>query len=649
MTMQIDRIALYSITGEIRILPLRRGAVNIITGKSRTGKSAIIDIVDYCLGRSTYNVFEGVNRETVAYYAVVLQVDEDSQILLAKAPPRDSAKSQSRVYMEIGKSITLPPLNKLTPNSNDGAVTQYLSRVLGISANRTEPGVGRTSNSFEATLDHTKYYLFQEQGLVANRKLLFYRQDEQFIPQAIRDTLPYFLGAVQENRLELQQRLREARRHLATIRRRLEEAVAVVAGRYTQGRALLAEGRSVGIVPAGDDPEGPEALLEVLRGAAAWVPGEQLAESGDELERARRALEEAQTAFGQKLRELREAEAFLRNARGYSREADIQSARLRSIEVVTTAGDAEHCPVCSSQLQEPPPAVEAIRRSLDQMSRELEAVRQETPRLNEHLGVLREELETQRADVRETRAAVDSLIAERDRVQALRDVNTRAARVAGRISMYVENVAATDDNAQLRYEEREAERRLEALHAELDSEEVEDLISSILRVISSQMTEWAKSLDLEFAGNPYRLDEKRLTVVADTPALPIPMDRQGSGENWLGCHLIALLALHQEFIRRKRPVPAFIVFDQPSQVYFPSYESYRALEGDKTNLEEVGADVVAVQRMYDFLFDVAEALAPNLQIIVMEHANLADKRFQEALVEEPWRGDRALIPPAWLE
>ena len=214
--------------------------------------------------------------------------------------------------------------------------------------------------------------------------------------------------------------------------------------------------------------------------------------------------------------------------------------------------------------------------------------------------------------------------------------------------MYVENVAATDVNAQLRSEEREADLRLQAILAELDSDEVEDLTDSVLRVISGQMTEWAKTLHLEFAGNPYRLDEKRLTVVADTPSLPIPMDRQGSGENWLGCHLIALLALHQEFIRRKRPVPAFIIFDQPSQVYFPSYESYSALEGEETNLEEVGADVVAVQRMYDFLFDVAEALSPDLQIIVMEHANLDDKRFQAGLVEAPWRGERALIPPEWL-
>jgi hypothetical protein len=65
--MQICDIVLYSRTGERRILPLRVGGVNIITGESRTGKSALIDIVDYCLGRNPCNIPVGPIRDTVAW------------------------------------------------------------------------------------------------------------------------------------------------------------------------------------------------------------------------------------------------------------------------------------------------------------------------------------------------------------------------------------------------------------------------------------------------------------------------------------------------------------------------------------------------------------------------------------------------------
>ncbi len=113
-------------------------------------------------------------------------------------------------------------------------------------------------------------------------------------------------------------------------------------------------------------------------------------------------------------------------------------------------------------------------------------------------------------------------------------------------------------------------------------------------------------------------------------------------------HLIALLSLHQHFIRRHRPVPNFLILDQPTQVYFPSLESYKVLEGNISNLSDVGADIVAVRRMFDFLFDVVAEMNSSFQLIVMEHANLDDTRFQQALVEEPWRDGQALIPQEWL-
>ena len=39
-------------------------------------------------------------------------------------------------------------------------------------------------------MSHTKFYLFQEQGTVADRDTLFFRQSEQFLPQALKDTFP---------------------------------------------------------------------------------------------------------------------------------------------------------------------------------------------------------------------------------------------------------------------------------------------------------------------------------------------------------------------------------------------------------------------------------------------------------------------------
>lgn len=46
----IEQIVLYSHDEQSRSLEIRPGQVNIITGDSGTGKSALIQVIDYCLG-----------------------------------------------------------------------------------------------------------------------------------------------------------------------------------------------------------------------------------------------------------------------------------------------------------------------------------------------------------------------------------------------------------------------------------------------------------------------------------------------------------------------------------------------------------------------------------------------------------------------
>ncbi|MCB0213444.1 MAG: DUF3732 domain-containing protein, partial [Anaerolineae bacterium] len=117
MTIQIKTIVLYNTDGNTRVLDFKLGQVNIITGKSSTGKSAIIEIISYCLGRSTFTIPEGAIRDNAVWYGVLFQLNE-TQIFIAKPAPANNAASQSQVYYEAGTEIAIPPLAELQPNSN---------------------------------------------------------------------------------------------------------------------------------------------------------------------------------------------------------------------------------------------------------------------------------------------------------------------------------------------------------------------------------------------------------------------------------------------------------------------------------------------------------------------------------------------------
>ena len=120
------------------------------------------------------------------------------------------------------------------------------------------------------------------------------------------------------------------------------------------------------------------------------------------------------------------------------------------------------------------------------------------------------------------------------------------------------------------------------------------------------------------------------------------MDRMGSGANWLGCHLIAHLALHTWFVRKDRPVPRFLFLDQPSQVYFPAE---RDVGGSMAVLED--EDRLAVLRIFELIRDVVAVLDGGFQVIVTEHADPTEDWYQASVVER-WRNGAALIPSEWL-
>jgi hypothetical protein len=179
------------------------------------------------------------------------------------------------------------------------------------------------------------------------------------------------------------------------------------------------------------------------------------------------------------------------------------------------------------------------------------------------------------------------------------------------------------------------------LEDELSDERVRERIESITSILGRRMTDWARELELEHSKYPLRLEIKKLTIVADTADGPVPMDRMGSGENWVGYHLIAHLALHEWFTERSRPVPRFLFLDQPSQVYFPPEKD---VDGSMSMVGE--DDRRAVSRMFRFVFDVVEKLSPGFQVVITEHADINEAWYQDAVVER-WRGGAKLIPDDW--
>lgn len=648
--MQILSIFLYRSDGSRRILSFEPGAVNIITGASGTGKSAIVPIIDYCLGRSTFTIPEGVIRDNVAWYGLHLQLGEGSEAVAAKPAPKPAAESQSQAYVEVGSKLSIPRFEDLSPNTNDDALKSLLGRAIGISPNLHIPEPGQTRDPLEANLDHTKFYLFLEQGTIADRDMLFFRQSEPFLPQSMKDTLPYLLGAVDEDRIDLERRLSGARRELKMAERDLAEAESLAGGGVARAQALLAEARNAGLSDA-EVSERIEPLRSALSSILAWTPA-PLPEVDDQREGLRRQIAETRVMLRETAEKADAAKAFATRTSEYSDAVSLHHARLESINAMKAEGGDRACPFCGAEHDELPPAAAELRDRAASITTQLKEAQDERPRLVEYLETLGQERSRHRQRLADLQGQLASLEGEDARSQELNDFNSRAARIVGRVSLYLESSPVANEIAPLRHRVNLAKATLADLEDEAQQRDGADLLPSYLNRIGRDMTALAAELTFEHHEFPLRFDLRSLTVVADRPGRPMRMQRMGSGQNWLVCHVTCLLALHRHFREEKRPVPGFLVLDQPTQVYFPSAGrgQYRDMDGSVDATIQAGGDMASVIKLFDLLFRVIEESRGGQQLIVLEHANLDDPRFQAAMIEEPWSsGGLSLVPTDWLE
>lgn len=638
--MQIREIVLYGYNGKVRHLPFLLGKVNIITGKSKSGKSVVGDIIDYCLGGDSCNIADGVVRDNVAWYGLLLQFDKE-RVFVARKNPDKGQQTTGFCYIEVGEKIDVPEKNDFTSNANVAGIEEALTQRIGISENLNIPPEGQSRLPLAANIRHALYYCFQGQDEIAAKNFLFHHQSEDYITQAIKDTIPYFLGAISEEALTLENERSILKRKLTLAKRKLEENRYLMGGGSERAIALIGEARRVGLIDMSVqvDYQDYQMMYSILQEAMDWKPREISSNRGmDRLTFLQNRLQDMHSELDEIEINIDNAKRFIGETRGYSSEAQHQKLRLESIGLFEQIDfNPGKCPLCSGTLEQSLPSVEMMRASIISLDKSIENVTREQPKLRNFISDLEKEREKKREEIRALEVEIEGLYKQEDEKKWLRDINARIGKVIGRISLWIESVENDMESDALEQSVKKIEDRIEEIDGILDRDSVEERKQSALSRIQGNMTIWAKELHLEHCDNPYRLDLNKVTVMVDKFERPVPLKQLGSGSNWVGVHLITYFALQHFFINAKRPVPRFLFLDQPSQVYFPS------------ELDEKEIDWNEVNKMYRFIIERTKEAEGKLQVIVVDHANLKEGEFKNYICENWWPIDQNLVPNDWYE
>ncbi len=648
--LQIEAFVLYHATiPEPRVLRLKPG-LNVLTGWRNTGKSSLIEIVDYCFGRRTLQVSEGKIRDTVAWFALILRNNGRYVFVARPAPDPGRAGSTEGVFLPLN-SAEPPAHDALHNNCLVDQLRSEISAFAGFADTQFIPPDGAGRPTLDLHIGHALPVTMQDEEDIYSKSRLFHRGEEREVMQALRDTFAYMVGAADAEAPILRGQLAALRSELRQINRELDKLESASQEVDERGLTLLVLANEVGLArsPNLDGKPSPlRDILAVLRSALAQDPEapSAYAPTGE----AERLLEQRRE-LGAQLRAAERDQALLRDfgqdRDAFSVETNEQRARLATLGLLADGDDHDRCPVCDSLLEQSDLDAAQLVGHLRNLELDLEGVSQMEPRTRAALEEAASQVESLTSQIRAVTGALNNLDRQDRSARQAATLAARRARTQGLIEEYMRMTPEDSTVTKGRLNERRTvlEAEIGELEAKVDTALEQERVEGALDLIGADMTTLARELSLEHSDHGQvglRLAQNTLTITT-RDGRTFPLRSIGGGGTRVGYHLAAHLAIHRLLRARDRPTPAFLMLDNPTGPFYPDDVPI----GEEPQLAEE-SDQAIVASMFALIRSVADDLDGALQILVTDHAKFyGEPWFDRALVED-WRHGRGLIPDKWL-
>lgn len=658
MKLQIEAIVLWptETSKAPRALEFKPGLVNVITGGSKTGKSAIIPIVDYCLGADKCTVPVGPIREACSWFGILLR-SEHGHHLLARREPGEQ-QSTGDMYMLQGTEVLIPEV--VHRNTSANVVKAHLDELAGLT--RLSFDLEATSSGFRGrpSFRDMTAFMFQPQNVVANPAVLFYKADSYEHREKLRTIFPYVLGAVSPELLAMQHEVRRLRLELRRKKREFESLARVSKRWLAELRARMVTARELGLIsdPISLNPSLDEMLTQlravVDRSGSLAVRLDTVSEAVEELVRVEREETRVSTGLANLRMRFAEMRRLRESVSDYKQALEIRRDRLSLADwIVSHPLGEKACPICGTKDVADLEEVDALADAMKAVEGEFESLSRAPASFDREQQRVREEIELAVEQLEALRIRRRALTVRSEQMRERQYTKDRVARFIGNLEQALEAYEQLGDDGGLSVELADLQRRLDDLVARLARRNVKTATDRALHRFAMFAHRIVPKMDVERPDDPIRLSIDDLTLEIEGENRRDFLWEIGSGANWVAYHLATMVALHQLFRGLPHsPVPSLSVFDQPSQVYFPRPSVIRSAAPDDEEEPKrlLGdEDLQAVRQIFSTLSDAALEADGAWQAIVLDHA---DETVWGGLpgvhLVEEWRDGTKLVPMDWL-
>ena len=668
---QLKEVAIYSLNGsQKRIITFEIGKLNIIYGASQTGKSAIIPIIDYCLCSTTNRIPAGTIRESCSAFAISLYLG--NQYLLIKR--FGDLDPQKILYAYSEQSLNDFNEDNWLSTSRE-KFKLHLNNALGISFSEIANDSSNNENDKSGRPSYRDLvsFNFQPQNIVANPNCLLYKTDIYKYRSRLQKIFDYAIGAQTSKQLydDIQKQALEM--ELKNYQSEKERLIQYNQKIINNSETLLLKAIEYGLLNSTtqidlSDIAGVQNLLQKI--AEKNISDIKLNDKSDQL-------------IAQKIQNLiNKSDEVLNDIRGLKQERN-NISEILGLEKEYT----KHLEEEKSRLK----IAEFIKNFCEENKKDASVIEDVNALYNNLIHIENTIIERKLNEKTAYEAKYSAIINEINKKskklnsilknKATLEEKTREKSILENI--YVNIIGQAQKYISIMEDEKELDKKIQKIQQQINDythnidENRKKCLTSIVNKSNSYVPLFAEFDKI----SDFRKDDLTVKVQKNNEISTHYLWETGSGSNWVAYHIASLLGFQKHFINIQSPVFNFLIFDQPSQVYFPKVNSYLDATVDydaqeKENGKDKGlSDLECVQEMFKVMSKaindnkmikkstivdedgkeqvIEEIEDSKLQVIVLDHAGPDVWLNKEGITDinylDEWSKKNPLVPLSWIQ
>jgi predicted nucleic acid-binding Zn-ribbon protein len=665
MKLKIKNIVLYpkDKSKDKRIISFELEKVNVITGESHKGKSALVHVIDYCLGSEKCSIPVGYIRDLTDWFGVHV-IAEKTELLILRKEPGDKISTDKMIMVESSEPIDIDKItNAENHQANREQVINRLNQLSGLSTERIDLDNPRNGFGGSASFRDTSAFQFQPQHIVANPYALFYKADTYEHQQKLKSIFPLLIGAITNEALNIEREIKELEVSFKKLQSELATKKQAVESWKNDLKAHFNRAIQLGLlksIPDASQNFDAEQYLFYLNLVisdfnASPIPVYQTgtSEKDVQLQLDLNSLERTlQSEIASRKIRLTKLQSLNASTTQYKETVVTHQKRLEPVSWFKEKINHEYCPFCESKNE----AAQKQIESLDVYNRALESISQtintKDINLDREIADIRSEIRDLETKLNENRDILREIYNKSAEENNERQTIEELYKFIGRLEQALENVSLTKMDSTLDLRIKELQEQIDEKNEKLQEIKSRHSLKNILSRISVLISHYVSLLDIDRKNDGVELDIVNLTlkIASPTSSRSDYLWEVGSGANWMGYHLSVMFALHEHFLSLKHNfVPSFLLIDQPSQVYFPKDVPQAEEIRTFSELASTNDDFNQTRKIFEVASDCIARTKGKFQIIIVEHApEITWQGVSNIHLVDEWRNDKALIPKDWI-